>query len=304
MNTSEKIHPTTKKPPIPPPTVAATGTVTTNKKPVIHPVTTKPVEVATKTVVPSPKLPPTKPQQVPPVPRYRPRPPPTLHDDYRRRRRQCCTCKCCFLTMLWTFFIILAFLVLATVTAGVFYAVYRPRPPSFSLSSFKIAQLNLSSPIEFNKFTKLNLSITTKNPNDKITFYYKPTNLTLISTKSDVEIGQGYFPQFVHRGQNSTILFTTITNNVIIDDPSFEQLKNELMQQNGKFMNLQVKIKSKVSVKIGDKIKTNDVGLRVICYGIKINGGKNGNFTTEIVNSKCSVQLFIIFFDWDIPIKI
>ncbi|KAL9235463.1 hypothetical protein vseg_010221 [Gypsophila vaccaria] len=295
MNTSEKIHPNTKKPPtIPSPTAAVTITSVTNKNP------PKATATTTKTAISPPKVQPTKLHQLPVAPQYRPRPPPTFRHDQRRRRR-CCTCKCCFFAILWIILIILSFLILATVTAGVFYAVYRPRPPSFSLASFRINQFNLTSPAEFNQLTQLNLSITTKNPNDKITIYYKPTNFTLVTHQSNIEIGQGYFPQFIHRGQNTTTLFTTITND--INDSSFDQLKTEFNNpKNGKSIKLKVKIESKVSIKIGNDIKTNYIGFRVICDGIKVNCGKNGNFTTEIVDSNCTVHVFFILFDWEIPI--
>ncbi|XP_074293962.1 NDR1/HIN1-like protein 13 [Silene latifolia] len=293
MNTSEKVHPTTKKPPTIPTTKPATAATTK---------TTTTIATAT----PPLKPPPYKNQQFAPVPRYRPRPLPTHRDDLdrhpRRRRRQCCTCKCFFLTILWVILITIAFLLLAAVTAAVFYFVYNPKPPSFTLSSFKIAQFNLTSPTQFNANTKFNLSLTTTNPNGKIKFYYSPIKLTLI-THQNIVIGQGKFPSFIHDVKNNTMLFTTITNNVTIDDALFGKLQNDMKKKNGRVMNLLVKIDAKLAVKIGDKVNVKNVGLKVNCGVIKIHGSKNnGKFSVEIVNENCNVHFFIILNDWEIPI--
>ncbi|XP_057793343.1 NDR1/HIN1-like protein 6 [Salvia miltiorrhiza] len=66
-------------------------------------------------------------------PAYRPRPP-------RRGHRRSCCCSIC----LWTTLLIILVLILAAAASAVFYVVYRPHRPSFSVASLQLARFNLT----------------------------------------------------------------------------------------------------------------------------------------------------------------
>ncbi|XP_057549793.1 NDR1/HIN1-like protein 6 [Amaranthus tricolor] len=287
----EKVPPSTK-----PPTKPPTPTTTNGPPP-------KPATVTTAATNVSQKFPPS-------ANGNRPYQRLAAHYDgcHQPHGGSCCTCRCCCLTIMWTTFIIATLLLLTAITATVLYVLYRPRPPSFSLSSLKITNFNLTSPLQFT--SNINISIITKNPNEKITFYYKPINVTILdyhNNHQNIVIGQGLIPKFIHNGKNTTSLFGVIKNNSSntnpIDDISFGHLKFDLNKKNHGRLNLKVEMETYLKVKIGDKLKSNWFKLRTSCNGIKAfayNGKLNGK--VDIDGAKCKVYLIIKCFEWDISI--
>ncbi|KAK3014617.1 hypothetical protein RJ639_009116 [Escallonia herrerae] len=145
---------------------------------------------ATTTTTPAanqPKFPATKSQLYNPN-RHPYRPTPTAaHRHSRRRRRRGCLCWWCF----WSILLLLVLLLLAAITAAAAYALYRPQRPAFSVSSLRISQFNLTSAADDSTrlTTKFNLTISSKNPNKKIIFYYGP--ITITSLANQVQIANG-----------------------------------------------------------------------------------------------------------------
>ncbi|XP_031117841.1 calcium-dependent protein kinase 28-like [Ipomoea triloba] len=80
---------------------------------------------------------------------YRPQPLP------RRHKRSCC-CSCC----LWTTFLV----ILAAIADSIFYVLYLPERPTFSVNSLHHSQFNLSATT---LTSKLNISVSAWNPNKK-----------------------------------------------------------------------------------------------------------------------------------------
>lgn len=183
------------------------------------------------------------------------RPPyrPTPYHDRRRRRSFCCAC------FLWTTLLLIILLFLAAATAGVLYLLYRPHRPSYTLTSLKITQFNLTSSSS-HLSSKFNLTVTSRNPNKKITFIYNPIHVLI--TSNDVDLGSGSFPAFTHGGKNTTVLRATLSNGGESVDGA--PLKNK------KSLPLRIQLDTKVKVKIGG-MKSKKVGIRVNCSGIKAN---------------------------------
>ncbi|KAK6128018.1 hypothetical protein DH2020_038221 [Rehmannia glutinosa] len=111
-------------------------------------------------------------------PAYRPQPPP------RRRHRRGCCCSCC----LWTTLIVLLVLLLAAIAGAVFYVLYRPHRPSFSVAALHLSRFNLTDTTYTSAF---NLTLTARNRNSKITFLYDQISVKVLS--GDVDIGDGSF---------------------------------------------------------------------------------------------------------------
>ncbi|WOG99152.1 hypothetical protein DCAR_0518500 [Daucus carota subsp. sativus] len=210
-------------------------------------------------------------------PAYRPQP---YHD--RRRRSFCCSC------FLWTTLLIIILLVLAAATGGVLYLLYRPHRPSFSLTSLKITRFNLSSSSHLT--SNFNLTVTSRNPNKKITFIYNPINILV--TSNGVNLGAGEFPAFTHGGKNTTVLKTKlISAGESVDGAA---LKNK------KLLPLHIELDTKVKVKIGS-MKSKKVGIRVKCSGIKASlpTGKSPTVAAT-ANAKCDVDLRIKIWKWTV----
>ncbi|KAF3647774.1 putative receptor-like serine/threonine-protein kinase ALE2-like [Capsicum annuum] len=215
-------------------------------------------------------------------PTYRPVPPPR-----RKHRRSCCCCCCLFIT-----FLIVILILLAAIAGAIFWVLYRPQRPSFSVSTLQVSQFNLTSTKLASKF---NLSIVARNPNKKISFLYDPINISFNS--DDSEIGSGSLPAFTHDTKNTTTLKTVVSSSgTTLDDSVISTLRSKLNKK--KNLPLEIKLDTKVKVKIGS-LKTTKVGIRVNCDGIKITV-PSGKTPTKATTSdvKCKVDLRIKIWKW------
>nr|XP_004235596.1 NDR1/HIN1-like protein 13 [Solanum lycopersicum] len=215
-------------------------------------------------------------------PTYRPMPPPR-----RKHRRSCCCCCCLFITLF-----IITIVLLAAIAGAIFWVLYRPQRPSFSVSTLQVSQLNLTSTKLASKFS---LTVVARNPNKKISFFYDPINISFNS--ADVDIGDGSLPAFTHNRKNTTTLKTVVSSSgKNLDDSAISNLKSKL--KNKKSLPLEIKLDTKVKVKVGS-LKTKKVGIRVKCSGIKITvpSGKTPTKATTS-NVKCKVDLRIKIWKW------
>ncbi|GAB4842531.1 hypothetical protein Ancab_012505 [Ancistrocladus abbreviatus] len=263
MNT-EKVHPTTTKPTTPTSTTTATASTRTS----------------TPTTTNRPKFPPSKSQQYSATrPIFRPQSttPSKPRSSPRRQHRSCC-CKCILCSAL----VLLILLVLAGVTAAIFYAVYHPQSPTFIVSSLIISHFNLTSTDLTSNF---NLTVSTRNKNQKITFYYNPIRVSIFS--GGIDIGDGVFPSFVHKAKNSTTLSAVISSDggSTIAGGDLATLKSEIDNNNG--LELKIEMETKAKFNIG-KVKTRKFGIRVSCNGIKA-AASNGKLTGSVntTGAKC-----------------
>ncbi|KAI3786174.1 hypothetical protein L1987_45306 [Smallanthus sonchifolius] len=213
-------------------------------------------------------------------PVYRPQP--------RRSRRSCC-CSCC----LWITFTIVILIVIAAVAGGVAYVIYRPHRPKFSVSALHVSQFNLTSS---NKLTtRFNFTVTARNPNKKIVFYYDPVSVSFNS--NDVDVGDGTIPAFKMAKKNTTALRTVVsTTGKSVDDNS--GLKSDL--KNKRSLPLKIQLDTKVKAKIGS-FKTKKLPIRVTCDGIKAAAPSGKTATTATTSdAKCKVDLRIKIWKWTI----
>ncbi|VVA11799.1 PREDICTED: YLS9 [Prunus dulcis] len=231
----------------------------------------------------------TKPQLRQP---YRPQPQ-YHHRRHRRSNCHCNFCCCCF----WSILIILALALLAAIAGAAVYILYRPHRPEFTLTSVRIAKLNLttSSDLSTSHLTTLfNLTLSSKNPNNHLTFSYEPFALSLSS--SDVQIGNGSIPAFTSGTKNSTFFRSILSTSQDLDVESVKSLRSDLRKKTGVALELQMDTKVKVAM---GKLKSKKVGIRVTCEGIKgaVPKGKSPS-VASVANSKCKVDLRIKIWKW------
>ncbi|XP_076885765.1 NDR1/HIN1-like protein 13 [Bidens hawaiensis] len=213
-------------------------------------------------------------------PVYRPQP--------RRSRRSCC-CSLC----LWLTFTLLVLIILTAVAGGVFYVLYRPHRPSFTVSSLQVSQFNLTSSNHLN--TKLNFTVTARNPNKKIEFGFNPVSVSIDSNR--VDVGDGTIPAFVMPKKNTTRLKAVVSSaGQLLDDNN--KLKSDLKSK--KSIPLTIQLDTKVKVKIGS-LKTKKVPIRVVCDGVRVTA-PSGNATTTASTAgvKCKVDLRIKIWKWTV----
>ncbi|XP_024972124.1 NDR1/HIN1-like protein 6 [Cynara cardunculus var. scolymus] len=180
------------------------------------------------------------------------------------RSRRSCYCYCC----LWIIFIILLSTILAAIAGGILFLLYRPHRPSFSVSSLQLSRFNLT--------TRFNLTVTARNPNKNIVFYFDSVSVS-INSKGGV-IGDGTIPAFVTAKKSSTILKTAVRAQRVDD-----------LKEN-KSLALKIELDSKVKVKIGSHM-SKKAAIRVVCDGIK---------ALATSNAECTVDLRIKIWKWTI----
>lgn len=213
-------------------------------------------------------------------PAYRPQPPPK-----RRRSRRSCWCSCC----LWITLVILALIFLAAIAGGVFYVLYRPHRPTFTVTSLRLSQFNLTSSDSLT--SRLDLSVTARNPNKKISFLYDPVAIAVSS--NGVGIGQGSFPAFVHGAGNTTLLKTTVSSSgESLDSTAASDLKKKSS------IPLEIDLDTRAGVKIGS-IKTKKIGIKVSCDGFDVTlPKKKAGAPAKTADVSCKVKLRIKIWKW------
>ncbi|KAL6563299.1 hypothetical protein OROHE_005886 [Orobanche hederae] len=215
---------------------------------------------------------------------YRPPPPPP-----RRHRRGCCRF-CC----LWTTLLILLILILAVISGAVFYVLYRPHRPSFSVASLHLSRFNLTDTSITSAF---NVTLVARNRNSKITFFYDQISVKILS--GDVDIGDGAFPPFTHRNKDVTTLRTVVSssNTLIPGGTDISHLKSSVRSRK---LPIRIQLETKVRAKIG-KIETKKLRIRVTCDGIRasIPTGKTASVATTS-KVKCKVDPRIKIIRWTV----
>ncbi|CAN4099376.1 unnamed protein product [Withania somnifera] len=206
------------------------------------------------------------------------RPTPTAYHRHNRRRCSCrrCFCMCCF----WSILLICIILLLAAIAGAIFYVLYHPQRPTFSISSLKISNFNLTTSAEDTTHltAKLNLTLSTKNPNKKLIYNYN--TISIIALSDQVVLANGSFPGVSQ----------------VLDADSVSSLKSDLKRKAG--LPVTILMDTMVVVKM-DKLKSKRVGIRVTCEGIHGQTPKGkAPAVASTNNAKCKVDLRIKILKW------
>ncbi|KAI3692583.1 hypothetical protein L6452_32401 [Arctium lappa] len=252
-----------------------------------------------------------KPQQPPPpanksqpynpnLNRHPYRPNPNIY--HRNHHRRSYFCLCCF----WSILIIILLLLLATIAGCILYLLYRPHRPTFSITSLKISQFNLTITADDTTHltSHLNLTLSTKNPNKKVVFYYDPIAITCLS--DETQIANGTFPiSFASNPNNITIIRSSLySNSLLLETTTVNQIRSDLKKKSG--LPLKIFLDTEARVRI-ESIRSKKVGIRIECQGIhslipKAGGGKSRNSSTSVTatvsDAKCKVDLRIKIWKW------
>jgi hypothetical protein len=195
--------------------------------------------------------------RVPPPPMYRPKPAqsrPPARRPRRSARGWCCAC------CLWLTLVLVGLVFLGAIAAGVFYVVYRPRPPSFAVTSLRLAALNVSDSDALT--SRIEFTVTARNPNDKIAFRYGDIAASFASEGADV--GDGVVPGFLHPAGNTTVIRAEASTAASTIDPvqaaALRSRKSHVMA---------AQMDAKVGFQIG-RFKSKSINVRVNCAGVSV----------------------------------
>ncbi|CAI9265841.1 unnamed protein product [Lactuca saligna] len=229
---------------------------------------------------------------------YRPNP-----NIYHRNCRRSYFCVCCF----WSILIIILLLLLATITGCILYLLYRPHRPTFSITALKISQFNLTTTSDDTTrlTSNLNLTLSTKNPNKKVVFYYDPITITCLSEETQIANGS-FTNSLVSNPNNITIIRSSLySSSLLLETTIVNQIKSDLKKKKSG-LPLKILLDTEARVKI-ESIRTKKVGIRIECEGIHSlipngSGGKSKNSSTSVTatvsDAKCKVDLRIKIWKW------
>lgn len=202
--------------------------------------------------------------RVPPPPMYRPKPPqsrPPARRPRRSARGWCCAC------CLWLTLVLVGLVFLGAIGAGVFYVVYRPRPPSFAVTSLRLAALNVSDSDALT--SRIEFTVTARNPNDKIAFSYSDIAASFTATTASdggagADVGDGVVPGFLHPAGNTTVIRAEASTSAATIDPvqaaALRSKKSHVMA---------AQMDAKVGFQIG-RFKSKSINVRVNCAGVSV----------------------------------
>ncbi|CAO2186031.1 unnamed protein product [Urochloa humidicola] len=172
------------------------------------------------------------------------------------------SCCCCFF---WTVLIILLLAFIAAVVGGAFYLLYRPHRPAFTLSAARVTKLSLSTSATAPAVTdSIDVTLTTKNPNKKLVYFYDDFAVTAATAANAVPLGEGSVPGFAHEAGNITVIKATVSASALAIDPT----ASSDIKKSGEFP-ITIDLETKAGVKVGG-LKTKKIGIQVHCEGIKV----------------------------------
>ncbi|KAL8216541.1 hypothetical protein R6Q57_023378 [Mikania cordata] len=221
---------------------------------------------------------------------------------YQRKGRRRCFCLYCF----WSILIIILILLLATITGGVLYLLYRPKSPAFSVTSLKINHFNLTTATDGTTrlTSNLNLTISTKNANNKIVFHYYPFTIKCLT--DEAEIANGYFGNsFTSNPNNITIIRSSLrSSSLLLETETVNRIRSDLKKKSG--LPLKILLDSEAVMKV-ESFRSKKVGIRIKCEKIHSlipkSGGARSNSSSSSVSAtvsdaNCEVDLRIKIWKW------
>ncbi|KAG2311213.1 hypothetical protein Bca4012_025665 [Brassica carinata] len=150
--------------------------------------------------------------QIPKEQIYRVPPPENArrYEDFSRRKpnRSACRRCCCY-----SLAALLVLVTLAVVLVGIFFLVFRPHKPMFSVSEVSIAGINLTSstsPVS----PLITIKLRSKNVNEKLGLVYGGGNAAEI-LYDGIKLGNGEFTPFNQPAENVTVTVTTLRGSTI-----------------------------------------------------------------------------------------
>ncbi|KAI0491950.1 hypothetical protein KFK09_026213 [Dendrobium nobile] len=200
-------------------------------------------------------------------PIYRPQPPPPTSK-----------LRGCFCSVILA---VLSLILLAAIAGGIFYAIYRPHSPTFSISSLHLSALNTTSSTHLTSL--LDITVTARNPNRRIAYHYDQISVSISS--NGVGIGEGSFPGFVHSAKNTTVLSSSAS--------TAPDLKKATVP-------LELYMETKAVIKVGS-LKTKKVDMKISCDGIEIAAPKGKKAPPALtLDTSCKVKFRMKVWKWTV----
>jgi len=177
------------------------------------------------------------------------------YPHYNRREPRRCGWCCC---LCWFIFIIIVLVILLGAAAGVFYLIYRPEAPAYTIKRVAVKGVNLTSTAFSPEF---DVVIRAYNGNDKIGISYKEGS-SVAMFYNDVRLCDGVLPAFYQPSNNVTVLKAVLTgNDVQLTVSDQTALMNAVTEWS---VPLKLELSVPVEIKVGS-VTTWKINVRVEC---------------------------------------
>ncbi|KAM0825344.1 hypothetical protein ACQ4PT_069625 [Festuca glaucescens] len=157
----------------------------------------------------------------------------------RKRHSRCCRCVC------WTLVVAIVLVVALGATAGILYAVFRPKIPTFNVDRLTVTRfdVNTTTAVVTDAFE---VQVTSNNPNRRIGVYYDGGEVTAFF--NGTELCSGAFPA-LYQGHRTTVRpLITLQGETRLDSAVAAQLAQ---QQQAGFIPLTVNARVPIRIKFG-----------------------------------------------------
>ncbi|KAI3879442.1 hypothetical protein MKX03_014062 [Papaver bracteatum] len=219
---------------------------------------------------------------------YRIPPPENAHlfENYNRKKKNRPNNCCCVLFWILSFIILLG--LLTAIASGIFYAIFQPKALEYSVEIFSIKGLNKNLTSASSSGLKLSpefdITVKSRNPNGKISFYYLAEGSSVTVSYSKVELSTGEFKTFHQPANNATFIQMALKSSDGVE--MSKQTRVSLMdkQELGNIP-FELDLNVPVKVKVGS-LKTWTITLNVRCDVSKDKLTVN----STLVSSKCEVK--------------
>uniref|UniRef100_A0A1J3ECP8 Protein YLS9 n=1 Tax=Noccaea caerulescens TaxID=107243 RepID=A0A1J3ECP8_NOCCA len=195
----------------------------------------------------------------------------------KRRRSCCCRCVC------YTLCLLLLFVVAVGATIGILYLVFKPKLPDYSIDRLQLTRFTLNQDSSLS--TAFNVTITAKNPNEKIGIYYEDGSKITV-WYMEAKLSDGSLPKFYQGHENTTVIYVEMTGQT--QDASGLMTTLQEQQQRTGNIPLRIRVNQPVRVKFG-KLKLFELRFLVRC-GVFVDSLAANN-VIKIQTSSCKFRL-------------
>ncbi|KAJ3668996.1 hypothetical protein LUZ60_010946 [Juncus effusus] len=189
----------------------------------------------------------------------------------------------CFCIFRYLCSVILILVLVIAIAAGVFYLIYKPTIPKYTLSNLTVKNMNLSSSNTFTFSPEFDATVTAENSNSKIGIDYKGGS-DINVYYDNVKFADGSWPEFYQPAKNVTVLVLPIKGSGIkLSVPMRDKMVSD--EKNGNVpLNLNMKVPVRIKVA---QFSTWTINVFVSC-DVSLNTFGAGS---KLVSKTCKVKV-------------
>jgi hypothetical protein len=173
-------------------------------------------------------------------------------------------------------------IIVAAVALGLLYLWFVPRLPVFHLQSFRIPPFKVTSKADGTYLDARTVTrVEVKNPNGKLSFFYKKSRVAVTAGEEDTELGSADVGGFTQEKKNTTSLkVETGVRNQLVTDGEGSRLKAGFLSKD---LVVNVEVRTGVGFVVNG-VRLGPLGVKVLCGGVSFNRLESG------VMPKCTIN--------------